>query len=118
VMAWIAKIKATPTGPVALIYKGPPPEDMSQAKTYIQVPVTIETMPEKGEFRILKRRAFPLVYAKYEGPVAGCHLLFGTVDQWCKDNGYHRTGPWRVQYLSFDPKTGQCTAEVGYPARK
>lgn len=118
---WIAAHGGTLTGGPALIYKDPPPADLSQAKTVIHWPVAgIEATNDtvNGEVRLMRQPAFTFAYMLYEGPVNGCYMLIPSVEMKCTEMGYRRSGPPRVVYLGEPDEQGNCQAHVGMPVKR
>ncbi len=120
VFGWISENGGEPAGPVALIYKDwHSSDDYTKQKTWIQIPIKMESAPTGGDIQLMKRRDFTFANAHYEGPVSSCMMLIPAVEKWCAENGYEKSGHWRVHYLTQpDPETGLCTAEVGCPVKK
>ncbi|MHC4550487.1 MAG: hypothetical protein ACYTEZ_17105 [Planctomycetota bacterium] len=113
VVAWIEAKGGEVTGSPAVLY---PELDMQSA--VIQVPARLEQRPEAGEIQLMRRRSFRFAHAKYEGGVEGPVMLLGNVTAWCTSQGYRPSGYARVEYLTVDPETMQCVAEVGFPVRE
>jgi hypothetical protein len=113
VRAWIEAHGGEVTGPTAVVY----PESTMQ-RAVIQIPARVADAPKGGEVQLLTRRGFRFAYAKYEGTWEGPVMLLSNVTSWCRAQGYSPTGHARVEYVTVDPETKGCVAEVGFPVRQ
>ena len=129
VMAWIAENGGQATGGPTLWYPEPMNmEDYNKSVTVIQVPMTMENTPPKGEIRRGDLKPFDFAFVLYEGPPANWFLAAEQVRAWCKENGYRISGPvdatgipkamGRLVMLGQPDEAGNITAQVGFPVRK
>jgi hypothetical protein len=112
VHAWIEANGGEVTGAAAIIYP-----EMTFQRAIIQVPARVAKAPSGGDVELKRRRGFQFAYAKYEGTWDGSVMLLGNVTSWCQTKGYEPSGHARVEYVTVDPETKVCVAEVGFPVR-
>jgi hypothetical protein len=113
VRAWIESNGGEVTGATAILYPA-----MTFEKAVIQIPARVDNAPTGGDVKLLQRRGFRFAYAQYEGTWEGPVMLLSNVSAWCGTKGYRPSGHARVEYVSVDPETKDCVAEVGFPVRQ
>jgi len=112
VHAWIEANGGEVTGTAAIIYP-----EMTHQRAIIQIPARVANAPTGGDVKLMRRRGFQFAYAKYEGTWEGPVMLLGNVTSWCRAKGYEPSGHARIEYVTVDPETKACVAEVGFPVR-
>lgn len=112
VRAWVESNGGEITGSPAVVYP-----EMAIQRAVIQIPARIDHAPKGGDIQLLRRRGFRFAYAGYEGTWDGPVMLISNVTAWCRTRGLRPSGHARVEYVTVDPATRQCVAEVGFPVR-
>ena len=113
VRAWIEANGGEVTGTTAVLYP-----DMAVQRAVIQIPARVDNAPTGGDVALRQRRGFQFAYTGYEGTWDGPVMLISNVTAWCRTKGYEPSGPARVEYVTVDPETKECVAEVGFPVRQ
>jgi hypothetical protein len=113
VRAWVEANGGEVTGSTAVVYP-----EMAIQRAVIQIPARVDNAPTGGDIKLLKRRGFRFAYAGYEGTWEGPVMLISNVTAWCRAEGYAPSGHARVEYVTIDPATKACVAEVGFPVRQ
>ncbi|MHC5051258.1 MAG: hypothetical protein ACYTGK_11695 [Planctomycetota bacterium] len=113
VRAWIEANGGEISGSTAVVYP-----EMTIQRAVIQIPARVDNAPTGGDVKLLKRRGFRFAYAGYEGTWEGPVMLISNVTAWCREQGYQPSGHARVEYVTVDPATKECVAEVGFPVRQ
>ncbi|MHC4731961.1 MAG: hypothetical protein ACYS6Z_15410, partial [Planctomycetota bacterium] len=111
-------VKEIPTTTVAQHRYEGPYEDLVTAIDKVRAWIETNGGEVTGSTAVLKRRGFRFAYAGYEGTWEGPVMLISNVTAWCRTQGYQPSGHARVEYVTVDPETKACVAEVGFPVRQ